>query len=70
MFGVSTSPFLLNATLSHHLQKYSFTHLVLVQRLLQSMYVDDVISGADTKDEAFFFYEQSKKIFHDAAFNL
>ena len=34
------------------------------------MYVDDVISGADTEDEAFSFYEQSKKVFQDAPFNL
>ena len=33
------------------------------------MYVDNVISGANLENEAFAFYEQSKKIFHDASFN-
>ena len=72
VFGASASPFLLNATLSHHFQKYLSTHPVLVQRLLQSkyMYVNNVISGADTKNETFAFYEQSKKIFYDVVFNL
>ena len=42
VFGVSASPFLLNATIKHHLQKYREEHSDLVQTLTQSIYVNDV----------------------------
>ena len=42
----------------------------ITQPLLQSLYVDDVINGANTEAEAFELYEQPKKIFQDAGFNL
>ena len=42
VFGVSASPFLLNATISYHLEKYRDDHPDLVNTLKQSIYVDDV----------------------------
>ena len=68
VFGVSSSPFLLNAMISHHLKKYMSTHSEVVKRISESIYVDDVISGADT-EEAFTMYRESKAILH-AGFNL
>lgn len=70
MFGVAASPFLLNATLRYHLEKYMDTHPDTVRRLLDSTYVDDIVTGADTEDDAFELYVQSKSIFLDGAFNL
>ena len=70
VFGVSSSPFLLNATISHHLKKYRSTHSELVKRISESIYVDDVISGADTEEEAFTMYRESKAILHAGGFNL
>ena len=70
MFGVSSSPFLLNATVKYHLEKFLGTNEAVVKRLLQSTYVDDVISGAGTEDEAFDLYTQSKEIFRQGGFNL
>ena len=70
VFGVSASPFLLNATLKYHLEKYATTHPEVVGRLLESTYVDDIVSGAQSKDEAFELYAQAKSIFWDGAFNL
>ncbi len=43
MFGVSCSPFLLNATLQHHLSKYTASHPETVKKLTISLYVDDVV---------------------------
>ena len=48
VFGVSPSPFLLNATIRFHLEKYLETNKILVRQLLQSTYVDDIISGGQT----------------------
>ena len=70
VFGVSSSPFLLNATIKHHVEKYSSTHPEIVKLLLQSIYVDDVVSGADHEDEAYTLYTASKEILSHASFNL
>ena len=70
VFGVSASPFLLNATLKHHLEKHAATHPDLVKRLLESTYVDDIVSGADSEEDAFELYSQAKSVFRDGGFNL
>ena len=44
-FGLSSSPFLLNATLKHHIMMFENEDLEFVQKLLQSLYVHDIISG-------------------------
>ena len=70
VFGVSASPFLLNATLYHHLDKYRKGHPRLVDTLLKSIYVDDVTYGANTEEDAYQLYASSKKIFAEGGFNL
>ncbi len=70
VFGVSSSPFLLNATIKYHLEQYLDSHPDLIRRLLQSTYVDDVITGATSEDEAFDLYVQAKEILHRGGFNL
>ena len=42
VFGVSSSPYLLNSTIQHHLKQYSSSHSELVAKLLESFYVDDL----------------------------
>lgn len=70
VFGVSSSPFLLNATIRHHLKRYMTTHPELVKRISESIYVDDVVSGADTEEEAFAMYQESKAMLRAGGFNL
>ena len=70
VFGVSSSPFLLNATIRFHLEKYLESNGSLVRHLLDSTYVDDIITGGDTEDEVFELYTQSKEIFKEGGFNL
>jgi hypothetical protein len=41
-----------------------------VKRLLQSTYVDDIVTGADSDEVAFELYTQSKMIFRLGGFNL
>ena len=45
VFGVTASPFLLNATVRHHLELHSEAHGELVSRVLRSIYVDDIVTG-------------------------
>ena len=70
VFGVSSSPFLLNATIRHHVEGYSDMHPNFVKTFLRSIYVDDVAYGADNDDMAYDLYLQSKRILADAGFNL
>jgi hypothetical protein len=56
VFGVASSPFLLNATLQKHINAYKSTDLKIVENLLQSLYVDDLNSGADNTPEALHAY--------------
>ena len=69
VFGMS-SPFLLNATIRHHLKKYVKTHTEFVKRILESIYADNVVSGADTEKEAFSMYQDSKAMPRARGFNL
>ena len=70
VFGVSPSPFLLNATIRHHIEKYQISHPELVKVLMQSIYVDDVVFGADTEEDARALYASSKELLRYGSFNL
>ena len=70
VFGVSSSPFLLNATIRHHLERYSASHPKLVSCILQSLYVDDLVSGAKDEESAYELFVTSKQILKSGSFNL
>ena len=70
VFGVSSSPFLLNATIQHHVKKYIEVQPVLVNKILESIYVDDVVGGDDTEEQAYQFYKESKGLLKKGSFNL
>lgn len=70
VFGVSASPFLLNATIHHHIMQHIENQPDLVNQLRQSIYVDDVLTGADDEEAAFEFYEGSKQLLQTGSFNL
>ena len=70
VFGVSSSPFLLNATIKFHLEGYLESNEGTVRRLLQSTYVDDIVTGAETEEAAFDLYVQAKDMFRHGGFNL
>ena len=60
VFGVSSSPFLLNTTIKYHLQQSQDTHPDLVPKLIQSTYVDDIITGANSDDECYHLYKTNE----------
>ena len=70
VFGISSSPFLLNATVDHHLKLFSAVNPVLVDILLHSFYVDDVVAGAMDENSALKLYEESKQVLQEGGFNL
>ena len=70
VFGVTSSPFLLNATIKQHLQKYANGNPELVKPLLNSFYVDDMTSGESTVERGFDLFVNSRKIMAEGGFNL
>ncbi|XP_003391348.1 PREDICTED: uncharacterized protein LOC100639084, partial [Amphimedon queenslandica] len=70
MFGVSSSPFLLNATIQKHMQGFTKQYPYIVPKLLQATYVDDIITGARTETEAEELYTIGKKLLQKGGFNL
>ena len=69
-FGVSSSPFLLNATVKHYLERYCTEDPSFVNQFLQSIYVDDVAYGEDDDAAAFKLYRCSKLRLAEGGFNL
>ena len=56
VFGVRSSPFLLNAVLRHHINSFKDVDPVFVSKLCQNFYVDDLVSGAGDKDQVLQLY--------------
>ena len=69
MFGVNSSPFLLNATLQHHISQYS-SDPEFVVNLLNSFYVDDLVSGEGDLVKCLSLYQKSMKCLSEGGFNL
>ena len=70
VFGVSSSPFLLNATIKHHIEQYKEADPEFVEKFLRSIYVDDLSSGASEVDMAYELYLKPKLMLADGGFNL
>ena len=52
VFGVSSSPFLLNSTIRHHLEHVG-AEPTIIKKLMKAFYVDDVVTGGSYEDEAY-----------------
>ena len=61
VFGVKSSPFLLNGTLRYHLQNYEKTDPLFVQQMIDSLYVDDMVFSTSTLECAYGMYEKAKE---------
>jgi hypothetical protein len=60
VFGLNASPFLLNATIRHHLNKFVSTDPCFVRKMLEGFYVDDLVSGGNTSEDVFVLYNKAK----------
>ena len=68
-FGVSASPFLLNATIRHHLTSADIPK-EFAERVLKGLYVDDFVGGDDSDNSVFEMYENLKSSFKSGGFNM
>ena len=69
VFGVSSSPFLLNATLKYHLNKYAVSDPEFV-KILKALYVDDLSTGGQTVNETYKLFLKTKLRMLEAGFNM
>ena len=67
-FGVNCSPFFLNATVRHHLSLQEDS--MAVRELRENLYVDDLLSGADSPEGVVLLYENAKAVLEEAGMVL
>lgn len=69
VFGISCSPFLLGATLKHHLEQVE-DHKETAALLMQSMYVDNLVTSVSSPKAAQILQKESQSILAPAHFDL
>ena len=69
-FEVNGSPFILNATIRHHMDKYALQTKVLSDKFIRDLYVDDLTSGINSLKEGVTLYEFTKSCMKEACFEL
>jgi hypothetical protein len=67
-FGVTSSPFLLNATIRHHLALFPETKAVV--ELKNNLYVDDWLTGADSEQEVVEMFAEAQSVMDKAQMTL
>ena len=67
-FGNRASPFLLNATIRHHLGKYEPSRVI--SELQKNLYVDDWLTGADSVSEAKSMVDEASSVLSEAHMEL
>ena len=66
-FGVISSPFLLGATILHHLEQAGTP---TSEKIVKHMYVDNLLTGVNSSKQAKEFYSESKEVFQESSMNL
>ena len=56
VFGLRLSPAILSSVIFHHLSMYHKRYPKLVESIENSLYVDDLVAGEDTAEQAFNLY--------------
>ena len=60
VFGLNASPFLLNGTIRHHLATFTGADPKFVKKMVDSFYVDDLVSSDSTTDKAHDLYNKAR----------
>ncbi|XP_070535295.1 uncharacterized protein [Ptychodera flava] len=68
LFGAVSSPFILNAVVKTHLESHERTPTST--DLENNIYVDNILSGTDSNEDAVEYYEESNHLFESCGFNL
>ena len=70
LFGLNSSPFILEGTLQMHMSKYGFTYhdIDLVQKFIRDLYMDDTTNTFKDIDTALMFYNKIKMYLSEGGF--
>jgi hypothetical protein len=69
-FGLNCSPYLAQAVVMKHIEQFDKEYPQAVALLKKGLYCDDLLSGADTEEEAIVLREQIQAIMQKAAMNM
>ena len=72
LFGLTSSPFILNATVKFHLSQYLGQEKSkwVIEKFLQDLYVVDSATRFDDVDNAYYFHETAKSCLQKGNFDL
>ena len=70
IFGSGPSPFLLNGTLQKHFEKYQEVDPLFVKQVLDNLYVDDYLGGADTPSSTLELWGKLKERMKESGFQM
>ena len=70
VFGCNSSPFLLNCTLQHHINKYKEIDPEFADKLVRSFFVDDLVTSCKDSQTAHDFFLKSKDRMKEGGFTL
>ena len=70
IFGATSSPYILGATLEKHLEQYENRYTSTVKSLLDDTYVDDLQRGGNSEEDVIKFKVESTEIMNEAGFEL
>lgn len=70
VFGLNASPFRLNATLRYHISRFKDEDPEFVRKMIESFYVDNLVTGEDDTTKAFSLYVKSKNRMARGGFKL
>ena len=70
VFGVNSSPFLLNAVLRHHIEKYQESDPEFVVKMKEGFFVDDLVTGSSSTELALDLYHKAKERMLEGGFRL
>ena len=69
-FGIISSMAHLDFTIRHHLNLYGEKYANTVEKIRNSLYVDDLTAGDNSQEEAWKLYKETKHIFRVASMNI
>ena len=69
-FGINSSMALLGSAIDAHFEKNREQNPSLIKSLEDGLYVDDVVTGAETKEEILKIHDEGRELFRKAGMNL
>ena len=70
VFAISSSPFLLNTVIRHHLNKYKEVDPEFTRDMIEGFFVDDLVTTCTSTSEAYALYEKAKQRMLEAGLRL